>query len=268
MLHTLHMLYRFAGAWMKRFREYRGTLPLSLATHAVHYGGNLLMIWVLIDRFQRIGTWSPFEVLLLVAMADFSYGIANFFVRNSFRSLSEDVRTGDFDEFLIRPMSPLVYYVSKRVEFYDLNHVIFNGVVLVFVFYKLQVSFTVLKVFWLVVFVAGATVIQTSFIVITTVLSFWLVKAETFSYFVVNSSSGFANYPISIYPKAIQMLLTVALPWAFINFYPALYLLGKQEFLMFHPIVQFLTPAVAAVMLAIALLLWRLGLRKYQSTGT
>ncbi len=267
-MHTFVMIHQFARVWFRRFAEYRGTLPLQVLSNAVHYLAEMFIIWVLIDRFERIGSWTGIEVVLLFAMDWLAYGLANFFVRFSFRSMEWDIQRGEFDEFLIRPMKPGLYYMLKRLEFYDLNFIIVNLAVLVFVFRRIGITFTFINVVWTATIVIGAALIHASLIMFGSVAAFWLIRTRSLSQFVVRETNEFNLYPLSIYPRYLQILLTFVIPWGFVNFYPAQYFLEKQDLLFFHPVVQYLTPIVGLVLLGAAILFWKRGLARYQSTGT
>ena len=98
--------------------------------------------------------------------------------------------------------------------------------------------------------------------------AFWIVRHKSMTEFIVWFLREFADYPVSIYLRALQIILTFVLPYAFINFFPAQYFLQKNDFLLFHPLIQYLSPAVGAIMFAIAVVFWKIGLRHYQSTGS
>lgn len=38
---------------------------------------------------------------------------------------------------------------------------------------------------------------------------------------------GFIEYPVSIYPIPIQLFITFIVPYAFVNYYPSVYLTGR-----------------------------------------
>ena len=71
-----------------------------------------------------------------------------------------------------------------------------------------------------------------------------------------------------IYQEWLVSLFTFIIPMAFINYYPALYLLDKPDPFGLPPFMPFLSPIVAVISLWLSLAFWRLGVRHYQSTGT
>ena len=66
--------------------------------------------------------------------------------------------------------------------------------------------------------------------------------------------------------SALQMTLTFAFPWAFINYYPGLLLLNKAEG-MFEKICGYAAPFVGFAALAGALRFFRFGLKHYSGAG-
>ena len=59
------------------------------------------------------------------------------------------------------------------------------------------------------------------------------------------------------------------LPFAFMNYFPATFLLSKQDTgLGLNPLVGLLTPAVGLAWSLVAYAFWRTGLRHYQGTGS
>ena len=75
---------------------------------------------------------------------------------------------------------------------------------------------------------------------------------------------NFAKYPLSVYSRAIQFVLAWLVPQAFVSYYPAAVLLGKP---LAHPWLGYLAPLAGPVAAACALVVWRRGLRRYQSSG-
>jgi ABC-2 type transport system permease protein len=73
----------------------------------------------------------------------------------------------------------------------------------------------------------------------------------------------FAQYPLSIYPKAIGILLTWVIPYGFASFYPASYVLNRDV-----GNIAWFGPFVAVLLLFIGYRFWQFGLKYYSGTGT
>jgi len=114
-------------------------------------------------------------------------------------------------------------------------------------FTHLAIHLTILKIVFLFVAIIGSALIQAAILVTVGTMSFWVVK-NTATYSLLNSLNNFLDYPITIYNKSIQAILTFVVPVAFVNFYPAHYFLDKTGDNLFFPILQYGTPVVGLVL--------------------
>jgi ABC-2 type transport system permease protein len=75
--------------------------------------------------------------------------------------------------------------------------------------------------------------------------------------------STFNRYPMDLFPKVLRYLLTFVLPLGFAGFYPASFLLGRDEWLPY----AVATPFVGALCLGGGWWFWGWSLRRYSSGG-
>ncbi|MCB0016678.1 MAG: ABC-2 family transporter protein, partial [Anaerolineales bacterium] len=76
------------------------------------------------------------------------------------------------------------------------------------------------------------------------------------------------SYPMTIYPNWLRRFFTYVVPAIFLNYYPALWILDKPDPFSLPAFAHYVAPLVGAGLLGASLLVWRLGLRQYQSSGT
>ena len=77
------------------------------------------------------------------------------------------------------------------------------------------------------------------------------------------------QYPLTVFPRELVKALTFVLPLAFVNWYPCLYLLGRDDPFGLPAWLQFASPVAAArCSWPPPLLVWRTGVRHYTSTGS
>ena len=99
--------------------------------------------------------------------------------------------------------------------------------------------------------------------------SFWFTRIDSLRWVVMSLEQEFSRYPISIYQRGVRVALAFVLPFAFMNYFPATFLLHKSEDgLHLNPAVGLLTPLVGIAWLAAAYAFWRVGLNRYQGTGS
>ena len=266
-MRTIKLSLKFYGAALKSMLEYRLVTLVDISTMIIVFGVGYLSTWILLSKFQSIQGWTLYEVFLLFNINMVASGISGFAFSWPMRGMEQMVQSGDFDMALIRPMNPLTFTLIGRPNFTSFASLILGAGVFVLCFTHLAIHFTVLKVIFLVVAILGAALIQSAILVFVGTMSFWVVK-NTATYSLINSLNNFIDYPITIYATGIQAFLTFVVPIAFMNFYPAHYFLDKTGENLFFPALQYGTPVVGIVLFFVAYQLWRVGVNKYESTGS
>ena len=247
--------------------EYRGQYAMRMISKIIGWSTGFISIVILLNKFGTIGSWTTYEVLFLYAMDVLSYSLAATFFMGPFGKLPRLIRSGEFDGVLTKPVNPFFYIVCTRVSAgYTSNYVI-AIVILCICFARLGIVVTPGRLCWLVIVILGASLIQSAGFILTAVPAFWILKSDGLQSMFYTNLTDFLRYPLTIYGRGIQVLLTFVLPYAFINFYPCQYFLGRDENLFFAWF-QYLTPAVGIVLFAISYLAWKKGLDAYQSTGS
>lgn len=247
--------------------EYRGALWADLLFFIMGYGTQFLLIYIMVDKFGTLGGWSKYEVMLLYAMSILSYTLGCTFFMGVSRDLPEKVREGHFDQTLTKPLNPLGYEIVSSFSGYYLVHVILGIIMVSIPFIKLGITLTPSKLVMLVLSVIGGAMIQGGVLILFSSASFYLIGDNPLVYSVFVTLRMMNETPISIYPRIAQIFLTVIIPFAFVSFYPAQYFLSKNDFLMFSPILQFMSPVVGVLTLSIAGFAWLHGVDSYQSSG-
>ena len=99
--------------------------------------------------------------------------------------------------------------------------------------------------------------------------SFWFIRIDSLRWVIMSLEQEFSRYPISIYQRGVQVMLAFVLPIAFMNYFPATFLLHKTEDGMhLNPAVGLLTPAVGLIWLGAAYVFWKFGVNRYEGTGS
>jgi ABC-2 type transport system permease protein len=99
-------------------------------------------------------------------------------------------------------------------------------------------------------------------------LQFWFGDASEVANAFTHGGNTMTQYPLTIFPAEVLKSLTFVFPIAFVNWYPCLYLLGRDDPFGMPGWFAVLPPLVAAALLAGTGLIWRSGVRHYTSTGS
>jgi ABC-2 type transport system permease protein len=264
----LKLFFKLFALNLKAQMEYRVDFIVSIFQILLLQLGSLGLIWIVLDRFHDLGGWTFGEVAFLVGLRLLSHGILILFFPDIRGGVNEYIVSGEFDRFLLKPANPLLLLVANSVllnGFTDFS----SGVVIVAVASTtLHLHWTVVKILSLVAVVLGALLIEVSVYLATSSVSFWILKLEALTDITFQFHEQFILYPINIYGKPIQALLTFVIPFAFVNYYPAIYFLDKSSAVLFYPAFAYATPVVGILTFAAAYLIWMRGLRAYGSTGS
>jgi len=218
-------------------------------------------------RFQRIGTWSAYEVLFLYSLNILTYSIAATFTM-PINNISQRIRSGLLDSALTKPVNPLFLVICQQASAGYTSNYVLGIAVMVFSAINLQIEVTAASLILLILSIIGGVLIHAAALIASGVPSFWLVKSRALSYIFYWEFNRFVDYPINIYSTGIQFMLTFMLPYAFISYYPAGLFLNRTYESVFHPAVYYFSPFVGILCFALAYKFWKAGLNAYQSTGS
>ena len=71
------------------------------------------------------------------------------------------------------------------------------------------------------------------------------------------------QYPLDVYGDTIKKIFTFVIPAALVNYYPFIYLIGRDT-----NIINMFCPLFVVILLIPSLILWKIGVRKYRSVGS
>jgi ABC-2 type transport system permease protein len=120
-------------------------------------------------------------------------------------------------------------------------------------------------VFFVLAILTSAVIYSALFLLISTP-AFFTTKLDSLRG-IVFFFREMSYYPLSIFPKALQVLLTFIVPYGMINFFPVQAVIRKNDLLMFGPYMKYAAPLFAVGLFSLAVLLFNYGVKKYKSTG-
>lgn len=266
----LELVKLYGKFWMANLKsrmEYRTSFLLwfgnTVAFHAVSIG----IIWALLSRFPSLNGWDFPEMVFLYALGLLARGVYTTFFFPIMR-IPYMIRQGTFDRHLIRPLNPL-FQVLLQGSFTSLNDMVVGVVVFTVALQMVDVAWSAPLAVFLAAVVVGAGLIQAAVSLMVASASFWVIKVSGLTWTVQQIQNELLRYPVSIYGRGVQLLLTVALPIAFTNYYPATTMLGKADgSLLPAQQLGFLTPLVGALWFGLAYAVWQRGISRYQGTGS
>ena len=128
--HDLRLYVKFVGIAIRSRMQYRSDFFFGIAGVIVLNLVNLSLIWILVARFQALAGWQFWEIVMLYGTFLLSHSVyAIFFWHLS--NLEDDILHGRFDQYLVRPCSPLMQFLGREVNYMGVADVVFAVSVLV-----------------------------------------------------------------------------------------------------------------------------------------
>jgi ABC-2 type transport system permease protein len=247
--------------------EYRFQFWVFLIIKALSYLSSYLTIWLILSRFQGIASWSIPEVMVLWALVQLTYTLAAPFYFHSIGKLDEHIVKGTFDHYLTQPINPLVNLIARNLSWTYTSQIALNAGVLIFALQQSGFEASASKVVYLGMTILGGLGFQSFTFLLGGAMSFrWTNAGGGLSHSMRWFSTNLTQYPLSIYPRLLRWLLTFIIPAALINYYPAIYLLGKSS----GPIptgILWLAPGLLVLLGYAGYRIFRYSLRMYQGAG-
>jgi len=261
---SLGLFWHFFRLRLRERMEYRGAFLIGLLSQGLAYVAEFTVIWILVHRFGTLGGWVWEEVAFLYSLNLMSYAIGAAFTFSQ-TELEGMVQKGTFDGLLIRPLNPYLSLAAQQFNVGYIGHIMVALAILLWSLGNLAIDWGIASVVFLVLALIGASLIQAAVLTLLGAWSFTFVRA-TFLFGFAGTLRSFITYPITIYSATLQVVLTVIVPFAFVNFYPAASLLSKDGQL-FPGWTGWLTPLVGVAVFVLAYRVWNKGVDRYQGAG-
>jgi len=259
---VLYLYFRCLGQQMKAIMAYEADfIVLMLSAVLVQLAG-FAVIWAIFQRIPSVNGWTFWQVVMMYALIYVTEGVGSLFFEGTWR-LSSQVYTGQFDQILLRPVSPIVQVLAGAVGFNGLGNLVTGFGLIAIAVANSPVPWTPLRAMLLVILIASASAIRVAINLGSAASTFWIRSPWSMVPMFVHRLGDFAKYPITIYSAGVQALIVVAVPFAFVSFFPTAWVFGVDAWWT----IGLLTPLVALYSIAMAVWLFRTGLRRYESSG-
>lgn len=216
----------------------------------------------LFARFGPVQGFSLPEVMLSAAVVTLSFSLAESFARG-FDRFPQMIRSGSFDRVLLRPRSLVFQVLAGTIEFSRLGKQVQGVLMLMLAVRGGAVDWTPTKILLLLTMIVSGSIVFFALFLIYAAISFYTLEGLEFVNIFTDGGREFGIYPLSFYRNEVLRFFTYVVPLALFQYYPLLVLLGRSG----APL-HAAAPLLAPLFLLPAYGLWRVGLRRYQSSGS
>ena len=211
-------------------------------------------IWIIFfERFKEVRGWGVSDMYITYGVLASAFGLVALLFGNSF-TLSEIINQGRLDYYLSLPRPVLLHTVSSRMISSGMGDFTYG-----FLSYVLSGQSTWDGFLRFILATLLAATVFAAFLILVQSLAFWLGTMSSFANLALNAMITFGIYPITLFDNYAKLILFTLIPAAFVGAVPAEFIRaftwqGLAELL-----------AGALVFLSLAVTIFRLGLKRYES---
>lgn len=264
------MVGKYAKFYWKYFKQfwksrmvYKTDFVLGTVANLTLVAVSLSFITLLYTQTNSIAGWSYYEVLFLSGMGGLILNVQQAFMYGVYFLGDDYVVKGRLDRLLVRPLNPLFQIYAEKQSDDVVARLVVNAGLVVWVAPRIGLSLTPLGVLYGVVAVVSGALTFAAIYLVFASTAFWTGRSKA-AIRILFDLYNFRKYPFGMYGVAVQVLLVTLIPIAFAAIFPAAFLLGKPV----YGGLELVSLVVGPVAFWLAYRFWKLGLSRYNSTGS
>lgn len=201
--------------------------------------------------------WTFAQTMVLLAVYYLMDGVIEMVIAPNMREIMAQVRDGTLDFVLLKPVSAQFMATFRTLNVWRAANVLVGLGLSVYSVRRLSVAIGPEQAFQFALTLTAGIAIVYSFWLALVTLTFWFVRIDNVEQIIWQAFET-GRYPVEIYPGWLRAALTYVIPVVFIITVPAAALSGRLP-----GAVAPVAVVVAAGMLLLSSLFWRVGLRHY-----
>lgn len=266
MAEALRVYLHLSSAQIRSQLQYRASFALDLVATFLISFLDFIAVLIIFHNVPRLGSWDVHEVAFLYGSSAVTFALAELFVGHS-EVLGQHLRTGTFDILLARPRGTLFQMISSDLPLRRLGRATQGAVVFVYALLGAHIAWSPGRLALAVSMLPTGIVLFASMWILAMCLMFWTTEGSEFTNAFTYGGQFLTQYPIDLYSQWLRRFLGYLVPTAFVSYFPALYILDKDDPLGLPRLLQFSAPLVALLAAAVAAAAWRFAVRHYRSAG-
>ena len=266
MSYSVKLYTKLIKIHIKSAFQYKLSFLTELLGVVLGYIGNIIIYGIMFKSFHDLNGWSFWQIMFVYTYAMVAVNISNIFFSH-FIQVDNEVISGEFDKYLIRPIGSFKYYLISKFNVSQFVS-IFIGVA-IFVKSAVQISFTYdfINVCKLIICLTGSVLINSACMVIVGAIAFWTKKSQEIYDSILWPAQYLTFLPLSIFPKVIRWSFTYIIPLAFLSFYTASMFLEMENGNVNIKAYGMSTLFVGVIFFLISYFIWEVGVKKYEGSG-
>ena len=242
---------------------FKANFLLWIVVELLWFALQLSFMLVIYSHTERIGTWSKWQVVLLLGASHFIQQLFTALFLTNCTQLSENIRTGKLDFMLLLPVNTR-FLISFRLV--DLGSFVNAGTALAVITYaarQLHLVPSLAQVAGFLLLVLAGILIHYSLMFMLASTSFWTVRAQGIVWGYYNLFN-IARLPDEAFRGLFKAFFTFAIPMLLVANVPVKLLVNKLR----SPWEMLLLVGMGALCFVFSEWFWRKSVRRYTSASS
>ena len=257
-----NLYFKFFSIQVKTLLEYKKSFVFSIIGQIISSFFSLISIYFLFNKFGNIEGFTFENVLICFIVSYIGFSAAECFFRG-FDQFDKMISNGEFDRILTRPRGLIFQVLASKIEFEKLGKLIAAFLTLIILLYANPELLKLDKIITIILMILGTIIIYASLFIMKGGICFFTTQSLEIMNIFTDGARDLTQYPLSIFHKYIRNFFTYILPLAFVNYFPLLYVIGKVENKIY-----IISPIISILFIIPCYIIWKIGVKKYKSTGS
>ena len=244
--------------------SFKGNFILWIIVEVLWFALQLSFVTVVFAQTDTIGTWTKWQMVLLVGASNFIQQLYQAFFLTNCTNLSELVRTGKMDFLLALPVNTRFLVSLRVVDLGAFFNAVFAVCVMVYSLIKLHLQPSCASLAGFAALCLAGILIHYSLMFLLATICFWTVRAQgiIWGYYQL---FNIARMPDEAFQRgAFKAVFTFALPVLLVSNVPVRVLADK----IVDPKAWFLLLGLGLFWAVVSEWFWRHSLRRYTSASS
>ena len=261
-LRILRLYFMFLGTHFRGAMEYRADFWIMMVAAVLTQAVSVVVLTAIFRLIPELKDWTFWPIVIMFGMVTLGEGVGSLCFEGMWR-VAWLINQGELDYMLVRPYPVLLQVTSSEIGLNGLGNITTGAAMLVLGVLHSSIHWTVATAAVGVILLVSGVTVKVAISLATNSASFWVASPSPLFAMAVHQAGELTRYPLTLFPSPLRVTLTVAVPFAFIGFFPTDFLTGSHALW-----IALVTPAVAGYCLLMAVLIFRRGMLRYESTGS
>lgn len=223
----------------------------------------IVLFKIIFNNIQSLAGWNYYQVLFLYFFSRSIMLLDNLLFKKSIATFTKStIRKGDYDFYLVKPISPMYLVSIAYPQFHVSITAIFYIGASIYSLIHSNIEIHLINIIWFIFLAICGLILYYFLNIITVVPTFWFVRLYNLKD-IIYKINHFMRYPIGIFPFALKIAFMVFFPIAAVSYIPAVTVFypPKMLYIIFMVLITITFGLLANIF-------WKFGERHYSSASS